>query len=39
MGKLEVWAIGTGGIVGPKSMLDSREMGDLRGGGVFDLIF
>ena len=27
------------GIVGPKSTLDSREIGDLRGGGVFDLIF
>ena len=38
--KLEVLAGETGkvgphvGIAGPKSMLDSREIGDLRGGGV-----
>ena len=44
-GKLEVWAIGTRqigphvGIVGPKSMLASREIDHLRGGGVFYLIF
>lgn len=25
------------GIVGPKSMLDSRKIGDLRGAGIFDL--
>ena len=27
------------GIVGPMSMLDLKEIGDLRGGGVSDLIF
>lgn len=48
-GKLEDWAIdwaiGIGKvglhmvIVGPKSILNSRKIGDLTGGDVFDMIF
>lgn len=41
---MEVWAIGIGkvglhvGIVGPKSILNSRKIGDLTGDGVSDMI-
>lgn len=40
-GRLEVWAIGIGNVglhVGPKSVLNSRKIGDLTGGGVSAMI-
>lgn len=40
-GRLEVWAIGIGKVglhVGPKSVLNSRKIGDLTGGGVSAMI-